>query len=105
MLGFRPTDTPIEFNGKLENTSDKVLVDKEKYQSIVGKLIYLSHTQLDISYVVRVISQFMQAPHEKYMEVEAVNRILRYLKTTPAKGLMFKKTNRRAIETYLILIG
>ena len=44
MLGCCSADTPIEFNGKLGNPGDKVLVDREKYQRLVGKLIYLSHT-------------------------------------------------------------
>ncbi|KAA0041351.1 Cysteine-rich RLK (receptor-like protein kinase) 8 [Cucumis melo var. makuwa] len=43
-------------------------------------------------------NQFMQAPYEEHME--AVKRILRYLKTTPDKGLMFRKTNKKAIEAY-----
>ncbi|TYK21727.1 putative mitochondrial protein [Cucumis melo var. makuwa] len=77
---------------------DKVQIDKEKYQCLVGKLIYLSHTRLDISYAVSAVSQFMQAPSEEHME--AVNKILRYLKTTPSKGFMFRKTDRRAIEAY-----
>ncbi|KAL0536844.1 hypothetical protein IC582_025807 [Cucumis melo] len=41
---------------------------------------------------------FMKAPYEKHME--AVNRILRYLKNTLGKGLMFRKTNRKTIEAY-----
>ncbi|KAA0040102.1 hypothetical protein E6C27_scaffold366G00770 [Cucumis melo var. makuwa] len=77
---------------------DKVQIDKEKYQCLVGKLIYLSHTRLDISYAMSAVSQFMQAPSEENME--AINRILRYLKTTPSKGLMFRKTDMRAIEAY-----
>ena len=40
----------------------------------------------------------MQTPYEKHME--AVNRILRYLKTTPSKWPMFRKTDRKTIETY-----
>ncbi|KAL0560267.1 hypothetical protein IC582_000667 [Cucumis melo] len=36
------------------------------------------------------------APYEKHME--AVNRIRRYLKNTPGKWLMFRKTNRKTIE-------
>ncbi|KAL0553695.1 hypothetical protein IC582_007597 [Cucumis melo] len=75
MLGCRPADTPIEFNCKLGNSDDQVPVDKEQYQRLVGKLIYLSHTLSDISFAVSVVSQFMQAPYEKHME--AVNRILR----------------------------
>ena len=32
--------------------------------------------------------------------MEAINRILRYLKTTLGKWLMFRKIDRRAIEAY-----
>ena len=98
MLGCRPTDTPIEFNCKLGNSDDQVPVDKEQYQRLVGKLIYLSHTRPDISFAVSVVSQFMQTPNEEHMK--AVNRILRYLKSTPGKGLMFRKTDRKTVEAY-----
>ncbi|KAA0057708.1 reverse transcriptase [Cucumis melo var. makuwa] len=98
MLGCCPADTPIEFNCKLGNSDDQVLVDKEQYQRLVGKLIYLSHTRPDISFAVNTVSQFMQAPYEEHME--AVKRILRYLKTTPGKGLIFRKTDKKTIEAY-----
>jgi len=32
----------------LGNEEDGVIVDKEMYQRLVGRLIYLSHTRLDI---------------------------------------------------------
>ena len=51
----------------------------------MGKLIYLSHTRPDISFAVSVVSQFMQAPYEKHMET--VNKILRYIKTTPGNDV------------------
>ncbi|TYK05024.1 Cysteine-rich RLK (receptor-like protein kinase) 8 [Cucumis melo var. makuwa] len=55
-------------------------------------------TETDISFALSTVSQFMQAPSEEHME--AVNRILRYLKTTPRKGLMFRKTGRKTIKAY-----
>ncbi|KAL4029610.1 hypothetical protein IC575_007830 [Cucumis melo] len=97
MLGCRPAILLLN-SIKLGNSMIKFQVDKEQYQRLVGKLIYLSHTRPDISFAVSVVSQFMQAPYEKHME--AVNRILRYLKNTPGKGLMFRKTNRKTIEAY-----
>ncbi|KAA0033032.1 eIF-2-alpha kinase GCN2 isoform X5 [Cucumis melo var. makuwa] len=97
MLGCHSADTPIEFNCKLENSDDQVIADKEQYQRLVGKLIYLSYTRLDISFAVSV-SQFMQVPYKEHME--AVKRILRYLKTTPGKGLMFRMIDRKTIEAY-----
>ena len=103
ILGCRSTDTPIEFNCKLGNSNDQVPVDKEQYQHLVGKLIYLSHTHPDISFVVSVVSQFMQAPYEKHMK--AVNRILRYLKITPGKGSCLEKQAERPLRHIPTRIG
>ena len=98
ITGCRSANMPIEFNVKLENSVDKVSVDKEKYQHLVGKLIDLSLTRPNISYVVSIVGQLMQTSYEEHME--AVIRIMRYLKTTSGKGLMFRKTNKRCIEAY-----
>ena len=64
----------------------------------MGKLIYLTHTRPDIAFLMRVVSQFMHSPYEGHLE--AVYRILRYLKDTPRKGLCFKKGVQRTIEAY-----
>ena len=73
-------------------------MDKGRYQRLVGKLIYLSHTRPDIGFSVSMVSQFMNNPNEEHMEV--VYRILRYLKVTPGKGLIFEKNQRRDIEAF-----
>ena len=62
----------------------------------MGKLIYLGHTRPDIAYAVSVVSQFMHAPSEAHMD--AVNRILRYLKSAPGRGLMFSRHDHLDIE-------
>jgi len=77
---------------------DQVPTNKERYQKLVGKLIYLSHTRPDIAYAVSVVSQFMHCPSEDHMD--AVLRILRYLKLSPRKGLMFSKNNHLRVEGY-----
>ena len=87
MLGCKPTKTPIEPNHKLLGKIKDDMVDHGLYQRLVGKLIYLSYTRLDIAYVVGVVSQFMHSPHESHME--AIYRILRYLKSTPSNGILF----------------
>ncbi|RVW71297.1 Retrovirus-related Pol polyprotein from transposon RE1 [Vitis vinifera] len=48
--------------------------------------------------LVSAVSQFMHSPTKEHME--AVYRILRYLKMTPGKGLFFRKTENRDIEVY-----
>ncbi|RVX14584.1 Retrovirus-related Pol polyprotein from transposon TNT 1-94 [Vitis vinifera] len=76
----------------------KVHCRQGRYQRLVGRLIYLSHTRPDIGFAVSAVSQFMHSPTEEHME--AVYRILRYLKMTPGKGLFFRKTENRDTEVY-----
>lgn len=98
MVECRPVDTPMEHNGKLNDEEENPLVAKGQYQRLVGKLIYLSHTKLDIAFPISVISRFMQTPIEEHLST--IHRILRYLKLTPGKGLFFGKSTRKGIEVY-----
>ncbi|TQD71560.1 hypothetical protein C1H46_042906, partial [Malus baccata] len=98
MLACKPADTPIEQNHRLGDYHDQVPANKERYQRLVGRLIYLSHTRPDIAYAVSVVSQFMHRPSEAHMD--AVQRILRYLKSAPGKGLMFSNHGHQEVEGY-----
>ena len=93
MVDCNPNDTPMVMNHKLKMVEGAKLANKERYQSLVGKLIYLAHTRPDIAYAVGVVSQFMHNPQEDHME--AVMRIIRYLKGTPGRGIMLKKWTPR----------
>ena len=97
-LGCKAASTPIEPNLRLNEEKDDSTVDKGRYQRLVGKLIYLSHTRPDIAFAVSVVSQFMHDPREKHLQ--AVNRILSYLKGTPGRGILFKKNEGLLIEAY-----
>lgn len=98
MLDCKPVDTPIEQNHRLGLFPDQVPTHKERYQRLVGRLIYLSHTRPDIAYAVSVVSQFMHSPSEAHMD--AVTRILRYLKMAPGRGLVFSKNGHLNVEGY-----
>jgi hypothetical protein len=98
LLDCKPADTPIIQNHKLGEYPDQVPTDKGRYQRMVGKLIYLSYTWPNIVYAVSVVSQFMHCPSEDHMN--AVIRILRYLKFSPGKGLMFTRNNHLRVEGY-----
>ncbi|KAJ0852133.1 putative RNA-directed DNA polymerase [Helianthus annuus] len=121
MIDCKPVNTPMMMNQKLYMEENAKLADKGEYQRIVGKLIYLSHTRPDIAYAVGVVSQFMHQPQVTHME--AVWRIIRYLKGTPGHGVLFKtnghleahiytdadwagdKGNRRSTSGYFALVG
>jgi Reverse transcriptase (RNA-dependent DNA polymerase)/Integrase core domain/gag-polypeptide of LTR copia-type/GAG-pre-integrase domain len=88
-LGTKPATSPMETNIKLNTEDGKPLSDISQYQRIVGKLIYLTVTRPDITFAVSTVSQFMHAPRTCHME--AINRILRYLKGTPGQGILMKQ--------------
>ena len=99
MLGCKPAHTPIAHNVKLSIHDDQIPTDREQYQWLVGKLIYLSHTRPDVVYAVSLVSQFMHNLSKDH--IEAVVQILSYLKSSPEKGLMFKKYSHLNIEGYI----
>ncbi|RVW36389.1 Retrovirus-related Pol polyprotein from transposon RE1 [Vitis vinifera] len=96
MLGCKPSDTPIKARNKME--SDGKPVDRERYQRLVGRLIYLSHTRPNIAFAISVVSQYMHSLKESHLE--AVYKILRYLKGSPGRGLFFKKSDSKKVEIY-----
>lgn len=78
MLGCKPADTPMDTTHKLGMAEKGAPVDKGRCQRLIGKL--------------------MNDLREEHME--AVYRILWYLKLTPGKGLFFKKGSSREVEIY-----
>ncbi|KAI5312356.1 hypothetical protein L3X38_041529 [Prunus dulcis] len=98
MLGFVPAETPIVQN-LLAIYPDQVPTNKDRYQRLVGRLIYLSHNRLDITYAISVVSQFIHPPSEDHLVT--VMRILSYLKKAPGRGLIFRKLGRLDVKDYI----
>jgi hypothetical protein len=97
MLGCQPVSTPIDSNHKLCAESGNPM-NKERYQRLVGRLIYLCHTRPDISYAVSVVSRYMHDARSGHLDV--VYRILRYLKSSRGKGLMFRSHGHLNVNGY-----
>ena len=98
-MGCRPARTPLEKGWKNDEEGKDIPVDKERYQRLVGRLIYLSLTRPDIAYAVSVVSQYMHSPTQKHLQ--AMFHVLRYLKGTLGRGLLFWKTNERGIKGFV----
>ncbi|KAA3467751.1 Integrase, catalytic core [Gossypium australe] len=82
MLNRKTITIPVEPNTKFCAHEGKDLEDR-----LI--LIYLTLTRPDISYIVGVVSQYMQNPKKQHLEV--VRRVLRYVKGTLDYGLLYKK--------------
>ncbi|GAA0170327.1 hypothetical protein LIER_40931 [Lithospermum erythrorhizon] len=88
-LGCRASSTPVELENK-DRMFEGEPVEISSYQQLVGKLICFSHTRSDIAFAVSLMSQYMHKPWQGHLD--AVHRILKYLKQAPIEGLLFQKT-------------
>ena len=98
MVDCKPADTPMIQNHGLQIVEGAKLTDRGRYQRLVGKLIYLSHTRPDIAYAVGIVSQFMHSPQEDHWE--AVLHIVWYLKGTAEHGVLFEKHEHLEINGF-----
>ncbi|KAE8696688.1 hypothetical protein F3Y22_tig00110652pilonHSYRG00101 [Hibiscus syriacus] len=80
------------------NENDKLLVDKSVYQRLVGRLIYLTHTRLDITFAVHYLSQIMQQPKESHLH--STLRIVRYIKGNPGQGILMDSNDSCELRAY-----
>jgi hypothetical protein len=98
MTGCKPISIPLEQNVKLNANEGDLVEDTTMYRHIVGSLIYMTITRLDLSYVVGVVSQFMQTPRKPHLD--AMRRILRYIKHTSQCGIFYEAKSRLQVHGY-----
>ncbi|GJT49793.1 retrovirus-related pol polyprotein from transposon RE1 [Tanacetum coccineum] len=98
VLNAKPISTPLNLIQSLNLTDGEPLPDPFLYRTLVGKLIYLTITRLDISFADQLLSKFSQAPRTPHLK--ALNRVLRYIKLCPGQGLHFLTTNNLKLNAY-----
>ncbi|KAG6387565.1 hypothetical protein SASPL_152757 [Salvia splendens] len=64
LLGTKPVDTLMEVDPSVWDASGEFLEDKAKYRRLVGKLIYVTVIRPDISFVVGLVSRFLDKPKQ-----------------------------------------
>ncbi|GJT05305.1 retrovirus-related pol polyprotein from transposon TNT 1-94 [Tanacetum coccineum] len=85
----KPMKTPMSSDTKLTKDEECESVDSTKYQGMIGSLLYLTASRLDIMFSVYLCTRFQEDP--KTSHLEAVKRIFRYLKGTTHLGLWYPK--------------
>ena len=97
MADCKPISVPLDQNGKVSADVGVMLEDPTMYRKMVGSLIYATISRPVLSYVVGLVSQFMQATHKSHLD--CVRCIMRYLSTTMDYALFY------AADTTLELCG
>ncbi|XP_075636923.1 secreted RxLR effector protein 161-like [Castanea sativa] len=94
----KTVSTPLEYNAKLAPLDGEPISDATRYHQLVGSLIYLTVTRLDISHAVGMVSKFMDAPH--FVHYVAVLWILRYIKGTLYHDLHYSSRSSLKLHAY-----
>ena len=90
--------TPMEYNFKLTSKEGNEFEDATKYRQLVGSLIYLTTTKPNISFIVGILSRFMQKPCEGHWY--DAKRDLKYFKGTQYFGLKYSKVDEFNLIRY-----
>ncbi|GKE20128.1 hypothetical protein Tco_1431640 [Tanacetum coccineum] len=103
MLACTPAKTPLQYKLVISNeaTNDDSLLDNIiDYQKLTGKLIYLTNTRPNISYVVHCLSQFMHSLLKSHIKIAF--KILRYFKSSPGLGIHVPKNSEDIVNDTLV---
>ncbi len=99
MMGCKPISIPLEQNVKSSVDEGNLVEDTTMYRCIMGSLIYMTITRPYLSYAIGVVSQFMQTPQKPHLD--AVKRILRYIKHILLRGIFYEAKSQLQIHGYM----
>jgi hypothetical protein len=87
----KPLSTPMSMTTTLDADEDGEFVDQKEYQSMIGSLLYLTATRLDIQFSVCLCAHFQASPRTSHRQ--AVKRIFRYLRYTLELSLWYSASS------------
>jgi hypothetical protein len=88
----------MDLHLRLRTTDGVSVEDSTRYRHLIGSIVYLGITRLDISYVVHILSQFMFAPTS--IHYGHLLCVLRYLRGTIDRRLFFSSTSSVQLYAY-----
>ncbi|GJU43646.1 retrovirus-related pol polyprotein from transposon TNT 1-94 [Tanacetum coccineum] len=97
-INVKTASTPIETQRPLTKNKGAANVDVHLYRSMIGSVMYLTASRLDIMFAVCNCLRFQVTP--KTSHYNAVKRIFRYLKGKPNLGLWYPKVSPFDLEAF-----
>ncbi|GKC12567.1 putative ribonuclease H-like domain-containing protein, partial [Tanacetum coccineum] len=94
----KSTSTLVDLEKPLVKDGDADDVDIHLYRSMIGSLMYLTASWLDIMFAVCACARFQVTP--KTSHLLAVKRIFRYLKGKPTLGLWYSRDSPFELVAY-----
>lgn len=103
LLAYKPCVVPMDLNTKLSKDSWTPLPNATPYRKLVGRLLYLTITRPDITFVVHHLSQFILTPTD--LHLQAAHKILKYIKANLGQGLFYAPNSDLCLNAFLMQNG
>lgn len=91
MLNCNASSTPINANEKLYLKDGTTKANGTLFRGLVGGLLYLTHTRLDILFAVSLVFRFMHTPSVHHFRT--ARHILYYIQATSYHGIWYKPSS------------
>ncbi|KAI5393751.1 hypothetical protein KIW84_060751 [Lathyrus oleraceus] len=98
MLCAKPGSTQSDPSTKLHKDAGTPHLDIHAYKRLVGRLLYLNATRLDITLCTQQLSQFLYALSVNHFN--AATYVLRYLKSCPGRGIFLPRDSQLKLQGY-----
>ncbi|GJT63740.1 ribonuclease H-like domain-containing protein [Tanacetum coccineum] len=89
---------PMLFPNNLGPNKSRVSVNETLFRGMIGSLMYLTASRLDIQFSTCLYARYQANPKESHLVV--VKRIFSYLKGTPHQGLWYPKGSGFDLKSY-----
>jgi len=98
MAGCNAVCNPIVPGFKPVTDSANMTINSTQYMQMIGSLMYLTSTKPDIMFVVSLLSRYLAYPTE--LHLQAIKRVLRYIKGTLSYGIFYKQSGNAELLAY-----
>ena len=97
-LGCKTRKTPMDPNVKLSQDEGDLLDDPSMYRRMIGKLLYLTITRLDLSFSINRLSQFLAKPQTPHLQ--ATYHVLQFVKSIVGQGLFYSSSSAIELKAF-----
>jgi len=94
-----PSNLPMDLKIQLQKNTGTSKADTMAYKSLVGSLLYLANTRLNVYYTISCILRYMENPEIAHFQ--ATKKILQYLSGTINYGVFMPIANKNLYHTYV----
>lgn len=98
MQQYKSALRQLAINEKLHEDSSEECSDPWVFRSIIGRLLYVTHTRHDICFSVNFLPCFMSHPRKNHLS--AAKQVVRYLARTRRLGLWYNYGDARELEAF-----